>query len=147
MAFSRGIYPRWHIYLWEHGFIYEKGKVRQVSRWEQIESIEGATGFTDSGVGYTYKVHHRDGHTVKLDSNAFPKIAELIDDLLAEVTRQWASQETRIAHSKDMTIFTSIRLDQQGISNGQESIVWKDMQEITLKNGTMIVQRKGGINT
>ena len=32
--FHRGIYPYWHIYLWQNGFVYQKGRIRLAFRWD-----------------------------------------------------------------------------------------------------------------
>jgi hypothetical protein len=39
LTLSRRLYARWHISLWQYGFMYEKRQLRQVFRWNQIESV------------------------------------------------------------------------------------------------------------
>ena len=152
MAFRQGIYPYWHIYLWQNGFVYEKGKLRQVFRWNQIASIEsnvkqveyyrsnGRHTFVSERTIYFYKVRNRDGGAIE-PSNIFPEIAELIDAVLEESAQQLAYCEINVAHPKSIVAFTSFALDRQGIGNDQEKVSWEEIQEIAMKNGAVVVRK------
>ena len=73
----------WHVSLWEAGFLYEKGPLRQAFRWDQIESVQGQALYVPQ-VGSTlfiYKVRCQDGCEVKF-TNVFQNCSQLIDPVL-----------------------------------------------------------------
>ncbi len=152
LVFHRGIYPYWHIYLWQNGFVYQKGKVRLAFRWDQIASIKGYVkqveyhstyrrhSFVEERTTYSYKVRHQDGNEIELN-NIFPEIVELIDIVLEESARQLAPREVNVAHPRSIVAFTHFALDQQGIGNEQEQVSWEEMREIAMKYGVAIVRK------
>ncbi len=128
-----------HISLWQAGFIYERRQVRQVFRWDQIESIKGSAAYSPQ-FGHSiiiYKVRRLDGLTVKLDAT-FPEIADVIDHLLEAFARQVAPPDLRIVSHRRKT-FSHLKLDRQGVSNQLEALSWQEMEEIAVEHGVMTV--------
>ncbi len=113
--FSKRIYDRWQIYVWQYGFIYEKKQIRQAFRWNQIESVQASLGVTNKvpPVVYTCKVRRRDGYEVTLD--VFSDLPELIDVVLEESAHQLSLQELNILPAKSIKTFTAFKLDQKGL--------------------------------
>ncbi len=140
LMLPKRIYAHRHIYLYEAGFLYEKGPLRQVFRWDQIAQIKGTI---DPGQ-FTYKVCCQDGSEVKLNS-IFIDVASLIDVLLEAFSRQVAEQELNLAPPRDKK-FAQFTLDRQGISDKQGTLPWQDIQELTIEKGTMaILKRKADL--
>lgn len=142
MILPRRIYAHWHVYLWESGFLYEKGTLRQVFRWDQIGHIQGSAIYVPQRgrTIFTYNVRRMDGYEVKLHA-VFPDIAELIDIVLEAFARSVTTQDLRIAPLRSRT-FADFQLDSQGIKNKQEELSWQDLEEITIENGRVTVLKK-----
>ena len=143
MSFSRRIYARWRVSLWQYGFIYEKGQIRQAFRWHQIEYVQATMTQGNNGpapIVHSCKVCRQDGYEVKLA--AFKDLPELIDVILEESARQLAPQELSIAHPRNTRTFTTLKLDRQGIGNEQETLSWQEIQEFMTKNGTVTLLKK-----
>lgn len=139
LCFSRRIYAHWWVSLWQHGFIYEKKQIRQTFRWDQIERVQGDIVHWHNGpspILYTYRVRRQDGYEVKLGS-VFLDIPDLIDHVLEELVRHLAPQKCSVASHENTWTSTHINLDRHGISNGQETFPWQEIQEFVTKNGTV----------
>jgi hypothetical protein len=139
LTLSRRIYARWQVSLWQNGFIYEKKQLRQVFRWNQIESVQANIAPVRGGP-IPYTVCRQDGYEVKLA--VFSAIPEFIDVVLEESTRHLAPQELRVAAPKNTRIFTTFKVDRQGVHNGQEMLPWQTIQEFVTKNGTVTLHKK-----
>jgi hypothetical protein len=141
LVFSRRLYSRmysrWHIYLWQYGFIYEKNQIRQVFRWDQIDTIHRNTDPRISSC----KVCRQDGYQIRL-SYAFSERDELIDIVFEEFARQCAPQELIIAPPRSSRTFPYVKLDRQGIGNAQEILSWQEIQMFMTKNGTVTLLKK-----
>lgn len=144
MIFSRRIYSPWQISLWQYGFIYEKKQICQAFRWSQIESIQSDVTHTPDArfsIVYACKVRRQDGYEVTL-GNVFPGISELIDMVLEESARQLAPQELSIGSPENISTFAHFKLDQQGMSNAQETLSWQEIQEFMTNDGTVTLRKK-----
>jgi len=141
LVFSRRIYARMssrhHIYLWQYGFIYEKGQTRQVFRWDQIDNIHASVRSNTSFC----KICRQDGYKVGL-SYAFSERNELIDTLFEAFARQFAPQDLIIAPPKSIRRFVDVKLDRQGIGNAQEAIPWQEIHEFMPKDGMITLGKK-----
>jgi hypothetical protein len=141
LIFSRKLYLRmsawWHIYLWQSGFIYEKGLTHQVFRWDQIDTIRRNA---DPKVT-SCKICRQDGYRFRL-SYAFSERDELIDIVFEEFTRQFAPQELIITPQRKTRTFTYFELGRQGVGNNQEKYSWQEIQEFMTKNGTVTLRKK-----
>lgn len=128
-------YAHWHVYLWDSGFVYEKGPVRQVFRWDQIESIQSRFAYNltpDSAIA-AYKVRRQDGYEVIL-KNVFVNNAELIKAVAEAFVREVTAREL-IVPSRSQ-IFTLFTLDRQGLKDKDSTLSW---QEIAIEKGIMTV--------
>jgi len=128
---------RWHIYLWQRGFIHEKGRNHQIFRWDQIDTIHrnGDPRFSSC------KVCRQDGYKISVNY-AFSERDELINIISEEFVRQHAPQDLIIAPSSSVRTFTYMKLDRQGIGNEQEAFSWQDMDQFMTKNGMVILRKK-----
>lgn len=143
LMLSQEMYAHWHIYLWQHGFIYEKKRVRKVFRWNRIATVKASpVAFDPYGRPfYTCLVSLQDGFKVKLE-NGFAHLPELLDIVLEESARQLSPQELRLANPERVKAFTHIELNQHGISGAQETLFWTAIQEMTVKNGSINILKK-----
>ena len=73
--------------------MYEKGPLRQVFRWDQIEHIQSELRFG----GLVYVVRRLDGYEVTLNK-IFPDVTELITIVAKEFLRQATAEELKITH-------------------------------------------------
>ena len=141
LLIPRRIYANWRIYLCERGFIYQKGPLRQVFRWNQIEHIQGnvATSPQSNEILFSYKVRHHNGYEVNL-TNKFQDTAQLIDAILDGFSRYAANRELAFVPPRDKVFALNFRLDLQGIRDQQGTTLgWQDIQELTIERGTMAV--------
>lgn len=139
MSFSRRIYAHWQVFLWQYGFIYEQKQICQVFRWDQIEAVQRVSS-GPAKIVYGCQVCRRDGYEVKLV--AFSDLSELIDVVLEEAAYHLGPQELSIVSPKRASTFTVFKLDQQGVSNAQETLSWQEIQEFMPKNGTVTLLKK-----
>ncbi len=141
VTLSRRIYAHWHISLWQYGFLYEKGQMRQVFRWDQIDTIHRMTNPLNPQISFC-DVCRRDGYKVLLRSTLSTDFRELIDMVFEEVLLQFAPQELSIAPPEAISTLTDVKIDQQGIGNVQEMLAWQEIQEVMIKNGTVTLRKK-----
>lgn len=131
------IYRRWHIYLWEEGFIYEKGLERQAIRWSQIERVQSKPGgsFRPSNSAFHYQIYCKDGSEITVKS-FFRNSQELADALLKNFLSQASAGELRIVtpHTKSFGVCT---IDCDGIHSKQGTLGWKEMEEIVIEKGSI----------
>ena len=141
LVFSQRIYSsmssRWHIYLWQYGFIHEKGQIRQVFRWDQIDNIYRNPHPNISSC----KICRQDGYKISINY-AFLERDELIDIIFEEFARQCAPQELIVAPPKSIRTFPYVKLDRQGIGNEQERLSWQEIQMFMTKKGTVSLIKK-----
>jgi hypothetical protein len=131
------MYPRWHVYLWQYGFLSEKGRIRQVVRWDHIESLQSQVNAQHF---IRCKISCQDGYKITV-SSAFPEIQEFMDSVFEAFAQQCASQDLIIAPPKTIRAFTDIKLDRKGISNGQETLPWHEIQEFLIKDGKILLRK------
>jgi hypothetical protein len=131
-----------NVYLWESGFLHEEGQIRQVFRWDQIESIQGrAVNNPQIGfIMFSYKVRRSDGYEVTLKNGILNGI-ELINIVLEEFVRQMKAQEVRLVPPRNRA-FVDFKLDRQGVSDRQGTLSWQDIQELTIEKGTMVILKR-----
>lgn len=142
LAFAKSMYARlratWHIYLWQQGFIHEKGPLRQVFRWDQIEAIHRNATLNVSSC----KVYRWDGYQLSI-SYAFPEREELMDSILEEFARQCISQEHIITLPRNAKTFYLTKLDRQGgIGNTREKFSWQDIEMFMTQRGVITLLKK-----
>jgi xanthosine utilization system XapX-like protein len=141
LIFSQRIYARmsarWRIYLWQCGFIHEKGRDHEVFRWDQITTIRRNTDPRISSC----KICRQDGYKLHL-SSAFAERNELIDIIFEEFARQFAPQELLITSHRNTKTFIYFDIDRQGIGFAQEKYSWHEIQEFITKDGTVTIRKK-----
>ena len=130
------IYALWHIYLWDSGFVYEKGPLRQVFRWDGIEHIQSELRFG----GLIYRVRRQDGYEITLNK-IFPNVTELITTVAEEFLRQATAEELKIAPPRNRA-FGEFKLDRQSISDKQGALTWQEVEELTIENGVITVLKR-----
>lgn len=140
MMFTNRPYAHWHIYLWQDGFIYEKGRILQVFRWDQIDSIQ----CKPFGLYFSCKVCRRDGYQVSL-TYVFSGIRELLDCIFEEFARQCTPQELIVVPPQRIKTFISgIKLDRQGVGNAQGTFSWQEIQHFITKDGRITLIKETG---
>jgi hypothetical protein len=135
LILSRGIYSRWHVYLWQYGFIYEKKQAIQAFHWNQIESVQR------NPLNLTTIVRRQDGHKLKIGP-VFLDILELVDIVLEKSIHQFTPPEFRMTPSESIRTFGTFKIDRQGISNEQETLLWEEIREFTIKGGGVTLLKK-----
>ncbi len=138
MIFLSRMYPGKHIYLWQYGFLYEKGQVRQVFQWDLIENIQS---HSNAQQFIRYNIRHQDGYTVTV-SSAFSDINEFMSYVFEAFARQVSSQDLIIAPPRTIRTFIDIKLDRQGIGNAQETLPWHEIQEFLIEDGKIILRKR-----
>ncbi len=64
-----------------------------------------------------------------------------MDSVFEAFAQQCASQDLIIAPPKTIRAFTDIKLDRKGISNGQETLPWHEIQEFLIKDGKIFLRK------
>ncbi len=132
-----------HAYVYTEGFLRARGKLYDIVRWEQIESIWCKPGKHSYGPGLTITIRLDDGNVLKFDDTVgfvdvlFRRIQEHVDKrLLPRVLEDFQ-------HKKDVT-FGKIHVDSQGINNEKELVPWDQVDKIDVTEDDLVVIIKHG---
>lgn len=141
------IYKSWHVYIYEHGFIYTRGsQAPGVFRWDQVEAIwfQIVRRYYNGiymGTNYKYRVRRQDGVEVILNDR-FTNISAL-GELVNEQISQTKLPQVVAAYDAGQTIaFGSLSLSKQGLSNAKGTLLpWQEIKDVAVQDGVISVRK------
>lgn len=141
---------RWrgaHAQLFERGFSIARGGKSLAGRWDDVASVTqrviqsryyGIPVYTS----HTYALTMLDGGKIKVD-NAFGKVGKLGDTIQRLSANALLPRAIAAYHSGATLPFGKLSVSQAGISNGKQTLPWSDLNQLTLRNGYVLITRKG----
>ncbi|HEY6539823.1 MAG TPA: DUF6585 family protein [Ktedonobacteraceae bacterium] len=92
------------------------------------------------GTTYIFTLRREDGYQVKL-GNLTKGIAELGPAIAQGITRELVPRAFHAIQAGQTLSFAPFSINQQGISNGRESLPWSQVQAVNVKQGRVTVMR------
>jgi hypothetical protein len=142
------IHQNWHVYVYKHGFIYTRGQVPQVFRWDQVETIwfqvtRNSYNGIYTGTTHWYRVRRQDGVEVILN-NRFARIADLGEMVNEQITQSKLPQVVAAYNAGYPIAFGSLNISQQGISNAYGMMLpWWEIKGISIQRGFIAFNQAG----
>lgn len=141
---------RWrgaHAQIFERGFSIARGGKSLTGRWDDVASvIQRVFQMRYYGIpvytSHTYTLVMLDGGKLKVD-DAFGKVGKL-GDSIQRLSANALLPRAIAAYNSGATLpFGKLGVSQAGISNGKETLPWSDLNQLTLRNGYVLITRKG----
>lgn len=135
------------VYLFANGFIRTRGQRGEAVRWDQVQAIwEKVTQtYYTRTLMYTahmYTVQRSDGKVLK-QGRGLQNSRDMGLRMMREI-RKVLLPTVRTAYEAGQTLsFGPISVNMQGLSRGKELIPWSEVGSITLKQGTVCVEKNG----
>ena len=124
-----------------------RGGKSLAGHWDDVASvIQRAFQMRYYGIpiytSHTYTVITLDGSKIKVD-NAFGKVGKLGDTIQRLSANALLPRAIAAYHSGATLPFGKLSVSQAGISNGKQTLPWSDLNQLTLRNGYVLITRKG----
>lgn len=142
------IYKDWHVYIYERGFIYTRGKAPQVFRWDQVEAIwfqitRHYRNGIYTGTTYMYRVRRNDGQEVVLN-NRFTKIAQLGELVNERICQTKLPQVIAALNAGQTVTFGPLSLSQAGLQNAKGALLpWQEITGVDVQSGYIAISKAG----
>jgi hypothetical protein len=141
------LYKGWHVYVCKEGFIFTTGKKSEPFRWDAIAGVWlDLKSYRQYGmnVGTTYKytVQRNDGEKLVLDDK-FMEVDALGNTITQETTLHMLPRTLEDFNAGKVITFGPLSVDQQGVSNGKNTLSWSEVGGVVINSGRVIVTRRG----
>ena len=118
-----------------------------VFAWEQIESVRqqivrGAVNGVPVGTTHNYILRRNDGKEIRFDD--FVTNAETLGATIQRETFPFLMRRVRAAFDTGQTVsFGKLHVSQSGLSDGNETLPWKEVEEVKVAEGVIHVRKHG----
>jgi hypothetical protein len=145
---ARRAYRNWGLRV----LIYEVGLVRLQHRtasaffWDEVETVWQKKNkgnwakFTQGKL--VYIVHRQNGAELHFD-DSLPEIQRLGAIIQRETLPHLLARSRDAYHAGQKVDFNKLRISRDGISNGQETITWEQVQQIQIEEERLTINKKG----
>jgi hypothetical protein len=136
-----------HAQLFERGFVISRAGKTLAARWDDVASVTQNIvriryNFIPVWTSYKYTVALNNGDSA-LINNGFSKVGRLGENV-QRLSANTLLPRAIAAYNSGATLpFGKLSMSQAGISNGQETLPWSDLERVTFVNGGALVMRKG----
>lgn len=149
------VYAFWTVFSWrgaqaqlfERGFVIARAGKTVAARWEDIASV---TQYIIRMRYYGIPVWTSHKYTVALNNgdsllinNGFGKVGKLGEAVQRMSANVLLPRAIAAYNSGAVLPFGKFSVSQAGISNGQETLPWSDLNQLTFGNGNVLIMRKG----
>jgi hypothetical protein len=136
-----------HAQLFERGFVISRAGKTVAARWEDIASVtQYVVRMRYYGIpvwtSHKYTVTLNNGDSL-LINNGFSKVGKLGEAVQRMSANVLLPRAVAAYNSGAVLTFGKLSVSQAGISNGQETLPWSDLNQLTFNNGSVIITRKG----
>lgn len=136
-----------HAQLFERGFVLSRAGKTMSARWDDVASVTQNIvriryNFVPVWTSYKYTVALNNGDSM-LINNGFSKVGKLGENVQRISANTLLPRAIAAYNSGAVLPFGKLSLSQAGISNGQETLPWSDLDRVTFVNGGALVMRKG----
>jgi hypothetical protein len=147
LAFTVAQAVNQQVYLFQQGIVIEKGGRLEPFPWNQTAEVwQSVIRRYRYGiyVGTTsvYTVRRLDGYQIKL-GNLTKGIAELGPGVVQGITRALVPRAWYAIQCGQTLSFAPFSVNQQGIGNGREWLLWPQVQAVDVKQGRVSVKKVG----
>ena len=130
------------VYMFTNGLVRAKGGQTDVVRWDQVEAVRQHIRRMYTTTNHTYTVRRGDGATFKF-SSVLRNIAHLGQTVQQEVTRVLLPRAVAVYNAGTVVPFGTVSVSAQGITHGQKTLVWNQVQGVEVKQGYVSVKKAG----
>lgn len=134
------------VYLFDGGFVYAGGAdAARAFTWDQISVLHDIRS-TRAGVVSThcrYTVIRRDGARVMLESDKFPGVATFGPEIQKRLTETQYPSTIEAIRAGQTIGFGPITVDVDGISTGDGTTPWNEVEKVSYENGRVSVKPIG----
>lgn len=151
---AAALYCFWTLFSWrgaraqlfERGFTIARVGKTTAARWEDIASVtQKIVRVRSYGIpvwtSHVYTLSLANGETVRVN-NAFGKTGKLGDTIQQMSANALLPRAIASFHGGASLPFGRISLSQAGISNGRETVPWNNINQLTLRDGKVVITRK-----
>lgn len=136
-----------HAQLFERGFVLARAGKTMSARWDDVASVTQNIvriryNFIPVWTSYKYTVALNNGDSM-LINNGFSKVGKLGENVQRISANTLLPRAIGAYNSGAALPFGKFSVSQAGISNGQETLPWSDLDRVTFANGALLVMRKG----
>ncbi len=136
-----------HAQLFERGFVLSRAGKTMDARWEDIASVtQYVVRMRYYGIpvwtSHRYDVTLNNGDAFRIN-NGFARVGKLGEAVQRMSTNVLLPRAIAAYTSGAVLPFGKLSVSQAGISNGQETLPWSDLNQLTFQNGSVILTRKG----
>jgi hypothetical protein len=135
------------VYVCPAGLLYQHNGNTEAIRWDMVESfwqyvVRRYSYGIKTGSTHLYTIRRNDGVTFKFNDQLYN--VEALGNIIArEITRVLWPRYFAAYQAGQSLPFGSISLNQQGVSNGKELLLWPQVKEITVKGGFLSIKKEG----
>lgn len=149
------LYSFWAVFSWrgaqaqlfERGFVISRAGKTVAARWEDIASVtQYVVRMRYYGIpvwtSHRYDVALTNGDSLRIN-NGFSKVGKLGEAVQRMSANVLLPRAIATYNSSAPVPFGKLSVSQAGISNGQETLPWSDLNQLTFNNGSLLIMRKG----
>ena len=149
------LYSFWTVFSWrgaraqlfERGFTLARAGKTMAAHWDDIASVTQYViriryNFIPVWTSHQYTVALNNGESFRIN-NGFGKVGKLGEAVQRMSANALLPRAIAAYHSGAVLPFGTLSVSQAGISNGQETLPWSDLSQLTFTNGALLVMRKG----
>nr|BBH92311.1 hypothetical protein KTA_05100 [Thermogemmatispora argillosa] len=142
----------WGVYVYERGFIYKRGRRVKAWLWDQImavwQEVSKETRMISAGdslIEYSktnrfYILQIKDSKNFIFDIK-LAKMQELIDFLDERIKNRLLPQVIAAFEAGETVTFGALRLNREGVSWKDKTILWVEIRAMTLTDTTLIIEK------
>ena len=136
---------RVHAEIYEHGFTLTRSGVTLQARWSDVISVEERilylpASHTPIWRSTRYRLSLANGRQVRIDA-AVDQVAELGKVVQRLTTKALLPAAIDAYATGEPVRFGRFSVGQWGISNGQETLLWRDLRRIGFEHGVLTIVR------
>lgn len=135
------------VYVCPGGLLYLHGKKTDAIRWDQVEAVwQRVVRQTRYGIQvaitHLYTLRRNDGAKFKFDDH-LANVEALGNTIVQETARLLWPRYIAAYQAGQAVTFGSFRLNQQGVSKGNDQLPWQEVKEIKANRGFIVIWKAG----
>jgi hypothetical protein len=128
------------------GLIYSHNGKTEAMRWDEMDQVFMSLVNNKNllAMFYNYRLQSGNGRKIAFNYNdqAMQNMSQLSDTIQREITNRQLPQAIATYNAGNTVTFGRLALSKSGLSNGQETIPWSEVEEVKLQNGAVTVRKK-----
>ncbi len=130
------------LYLYENGLILITRKETEAYAWEAVEElrVSGARVGAGDDVHWRFDLLRQDGHQAEVGVE-FPGVQDVVEVVSAAVTERVLPKYIARVDGGGSVRLGPFTIDREGITKAGEQVAWRDVDEVSISNGMIYVNR------